>query len=220
MRVFILLCAAVIHSFCGYIVCLVSILLLVGIWVASKFCLLGLIPLSHTWPCLLAHMYTHCCCMCTEEWTCWILGWVCMLHLSTYCKWFCEVMYQIILRSTVSKSSHSFMFANTWHCQPFKFTISKLYIAVVVLMCISVKTNKVGHLFVWFWIFFSFGKSLWESLAVFLQSYPFLTVCRPSSTLDGSPLLVLCCEYLFLPSVLCGTEMLNEFNILSFKEKF
>lgn len=80
-------------------------------------------------------------------------------------------------------------------------------------MCISVNCQR-WTLFIWFWIFLfwklpcgSVVKSQWKSLTIFLLSYPFLSVCRPSDILDRSPLLVLSCKYLFFPSRLCGIEI-------------
>ena len=91
-------------------------------------------------------------------------------------------------------------------------------------MCISVNYQK-WTLFIWFWISFFFGSfpcgsvvnSQWKFLTIFLLSYPLLSVCRPSDILDGNPLLVLSCKYLFLPSRLCGIEIpsFNEIYIIN-----
>lgn len=67
----------------------------------SQVFLLGMIAVRHLWPCVVAHTCALFCCICTQEWACWILG-VWMFHLSAYSKWFCRVMDQIILRSAGS----------------------------------------------------------------------------------------------------------------------
>ena len=42
----------------------------------SQVFLLGMIAVRHLWPCVVAHTCALFCCICTQEWACWILGCV------------------------------------------------------------------------------------------------------------------------------------------------
>lgn len=175
MRIFhFVVCSC--NSFCCYIVCLLSMLLLMDIWAASKFSLLGIdTSVSYLTMSFGSHLHT----MLLNTYLgveFWVWG-MCMFHFTRYCKRYCKVMYQIISLSAVCKSSPCvtclsiLVIANLLKV----FTISNMDVVVVILVCISLKTNKIGYLFLWFWISFLFGKRLLKSLATFLLCYPFFS---------------------------------------------